>query len=101
VLNGPRIEKVPITAMEAFRSPLMGLFEKRRAAKFFRSADSPRGALRARAGRPPSRSYACRAREPAARGRVALSSASHGGQCSQHISNTCGRLAANFAATSF
>ena len=38
VLNGPRIEKVPITAMEAFRSPLMGLFEKRRAAKFFRSA---------------------------------------------------------------
>ena len=41
VLNGPRIEKVPITAMEAFRSPLMGLFEKRRAAKFFRSADVP------------------------------------------------------------
>ena len=38
VLNGPRIEKVPITGMEAFRSPLMGLFEKRRAAKFFRRA---------------------------------------------------------------
>ena len=38
VLNGPRIEKVPITGMEAFRSPLMGLFEKRRAAKFFRHA---------------------------------------------------------------
>ena len=36
VLNGPRIEKVPITGMEAFRSPLMGLFEKRRAALFFR-----------------------------------------------------------------
>ena len=39
VLNGPRIEKVPITGMEAFRSPLMGLFEKRRAAKFFRCAN--------------------------------------------------------------
>jgi len=38
VLNGPRIEKVPITGMEAFRSPLMGLFEKRRAALFFRRA---------------------------------------------------------------
>ena len=40
VVNNSRVEKVPITAMEAFRSPLMGLFEKRRAAKFFRCLGS-------------------------------------------------------------
>ena len=36
VVENGRVEKVPITTMEAVRSPLMGLFEKRRAAKFFR-----------------------------------------------------------------
>ena len=30
-----RIAKVPSTEMEAVRSPLMGLFEKRRAKRFF------------------------------------------------------------------
>lgn len=35
VLNKGRVEKVPATDWEALRSPLMGLFEKRRAAKFF------------------------------------------------------------------
>lgn len=30
-----KISKVPSTEMEAVRSPLMGLFEKRRAKKFF------------------------------------------------------------------
>lgn len=34
VLNKGRVEKVPATDWEALRSPLMGLFEKRRAAKF-------------------------------------------------------------------
>jgi Rab GDP dissociation inhibitor len=34
VLNQSRVEKVPATDWEALRSPLMGLFEKRRAAKF-------------------------------------------------------------------
>jgi len=34
VLNSSRVEKVPATDWEALRSPLMGLFEKRRAAKF-------------------------------------------------------------------
>ncbi|GJN12221.1 hypothetical protein PR202_ga30479 [Eleusine coracana subsp. coracana] len=31
----PKIQKVPSTDMEALKSPLMGLFEKRRAGKFF------------------------------------------------------------------
>ena len=35
VLNKQRVEKVPVTDWEALKSPLMGLFEKRRAAKFF------------------------------------------------------------------
>ena len=35
VLSKARVEKVPITDWEALKSPLMGLFEKRRAAKFF------------------------------------------------------------------
>nr|CAD1818215.1 unnamed protein product [Ananas comosus var. bracteatus] len=35
VLNKGKIHKVPATDMEALRSPLMGLFEKRRARKFF------------------------------------------------------------------
>ena len=35
VVENSKVEKVPITTMEAVRSPLMGLFEKRRAAKFF------------------------------------------------------------------
>lgn len=37
VMNANKVEKVPATAMEALKSPLMGFFEKRRAAKFFRS----------------------------------------------------------------
>ncbi len=36
VVNAGKVEKVPATAMEALKSPLMGFFEKRRAAKFFR-----------------------------------------------------------------
>ena len=36
VVNANKVEKVPATAMEALKSPLMGFFEKRRAAKFFR-----------------------------------------------------------------
>lgn len=35
VLQKSRVEKVPASDWEALRSPLMGLFEKRRAAKFF------------------------------------------------------------------
>lgn len=35
VFRDGRIAKVPATEMEAVRSPLMGLFEKRRAKKFF------------------------------------------------------------------
>lgn len=35
VYRDGRISKVPSTEMEAVRSPLMGLFEKRRAKKFF------------------------------------------------------------------
>jgi len=35
VLNKSRVEKVPASDWEALKSPLMGLFEKRRAAKFF------------------------------------------------------------------
>jgi len=35
VFNKGKIQKVPATDMEALRSPLMGLFEKRRARKFF------------------------------------------------------------------
>eukprot|EP00887_Chlorella_sp_A99_P005020 scaffold4.g5020.t1 len=35
VLSKGRVEKAPATDWEALRSPLMGLFEKRRAAKFF------------------------------------------------------------------
>ena len=35
VLNKGRVEKVPASDWEALRSSLMGLFEKRRAAKFF------------------------------------------------------------------
>jgi Rab GDP dissociation inhibitor len=35
VLNRGRVERVPATDMEALRSPLMGLFEKRRARSFF------------------------------------------------------------------
>ena len=36
VLNKEKVEKVPATSFEALKSPLMGFFEKRRAAKFFR-----------------------------------------------------------------
>jgi Rab GDP dissociation inhibitor len=35
VLARARVEKVPASDWEALKSPLMGLFEKRRAAKFF------------------------------------------------------------------
>ncbi|KAG8080848.1 hypothetical protein GUJ93_ZPchr0007g4116 [Zizania palustris] len=35
VFNKSKIHKVPSTDMEALKSPLMGLFEKRRAGKFF------------------------------------------------------------------
>ncbi|GAB4814512.1 hypothetical protein N2152v2_001558 [Parachlorella kessleri] len=35
VMNKGRVEKVPASDWEALKSPLMGLFEKRRAAKFF------------------------------------------------------------------
>lgn len=35
VYRDGKISKVPSTEMEAVRSPLMGLFEKRRAKKFF------------------------------------------------------------------
>jgi len=35
VFRDGRISKVPSTEMEAVRSPLMGLFEKRRARNFF------------------------------------------------------------------
>lgn len=35
VLNRGRVERVPATDMEALRSPLLGLFEKRRARSFF------------------------------------------------------------------
>lgn len=35
VYRDGRISKVPSTEMEAVRSPLMGLFEKRRARSFF------------------------------------------------------------------
>jgi Rab GDP dissociation inhibitor len=34
VLNREKVEKVPATSFEALKSPLMGFFEKRRAAKF-------------------------------------------------------------------
>jgi Rab GDP dissociation inhibitor len=47
VLNRGRVERVPATDMEALRSPLLGLFEKRRARSFFLyvqnyRADDPR-----------------------------------------------------------
>ena len=42
VLNKGRVEKVPATDYEALRSPLMGLFEKRRARSFFMCALCPR-----------------------------------------------------------
>ncbi|XP_058086457.1 guanosine nucleotide diphosphate dissociation inhibitor At5g09550-like [Magnolia sinica] len=35
VFNKGKVHKVPTTDMEALKSPLMGLFEKRRARKFF------------------------------------------------------------------
>lgn len=35
VLRNGRIAKVPATEMEAIKSPLLGLFEKRRARNFF------------------------------------------------------------------
>jgi Rab GDP dissociation inhibitor len=35
VYNKGKVYKVPATDVEALRSPLMGLFEKRRARKFF------------------------------------------------------------------
>eukprot|EP00735_Rhodelphis_limneticus_P005136 TRINITY_DN1686_c0_g1::TRINITY_DN1686_c0_g1_i1::g.17745::m.17745 TRINITY_DN1686_c0_g1::TRINITY_DN1686_c0_g1_i1::g.17745 ORF type:complete len:442 (+),score=159.19,sp/P50395/GDIB_HUMAN/59.12/0.0,GDI/PF00996.13/4.9e-207 TRINITY_DN1686_c0_g1_i1:62-1387(+) len=35
VMSGGRVEKVPATDSEALKSPLMGLFEKRRCGKFF------------------------------------------------------------------
>ncbi len=35
VLSKGRVERVPATDMEALRSSLMGLFEKRRARNFF------------------------------------------------------------------
>jgi Rab GDP dissociation inhibitor len=35
VLNKGKVHKVPATDFEALRSPLMGLFEKRRARNFF------------------------------------------------------------------
>lgn len=35
VFNKGKVHKVPATDMEALKSPLMGLFEKRRARKFF------------------------------------------------------------------
>lgn len=35
VYNSGKVEKVPATSFEALKSPLMGFFEKRRAAKFF------------------------------------------------------------------
>lgn len=35
VINKGKVYKVPATDMEALRSPLMGLFEKRRARNFF------------------------------------------------------------------
>ena len=35
VFRDGKISKVPSTEMEAVRSPLMGMFEKRRAKKFF------------------------------------------------------------------
>lgn len=35
VLNKGRVEKVPASDYEALRSPLLGLFEKRRARNFF------------------------------------------------------------------
>ena len=41
VLNKGRVEKVPATDYEALRSPLMGLFEKRRARSFFMCAPAP------------------------------------------------------------
>ena len=41
VLNKGRVEKVPATDYEALRSPLMGLFEKRRARSFFMCALRP------------------------------------------------------------
>lgn len=44
VLNRGRVEKVPATDYEALRSPLMGLFEKRRARSFFMCALGPRSA---------------------------------------------------------
>jgi len=42
VLNKGRVEKVPATDYEALRSPLMGLFEKRRARSFFMCAPALR-----------------------------------------------------------
>lgn len=36
VLKDGKVEKVPANSIEALKSPLMGFFEKRRAAKFFR-----------------------------------------------------------------
>jgi Rab GDP dissociation inhibitor len=46
VLNKGKVYKVPATDMEALRSPLMGLFEKRRARDFFMYVDQhPYGQL--------------------------------------------------------
>jgi Rab GDP dissociation inhibitor len=41
VLNKGRVEKVPATDYEALRSPLLGLFEKRRLRSFLLYADHP------------------------------------------------------------
>lgn len=41
VLNKNRVERVPATDFEALKSPLMGLFEKRRARNFFLCAPAP------------------------------------------------------------
>ena len=41
VLNKGRVEKVPATDYEALRSPLLGLFEKRRLRSFLLCAPDP------------------------------------------------------------
>ena len=41
VVTREKVEKVPATSFEALKSPLMGFFEKRRAAKFFRCGACP------------------------------------------------------------
>ena len=58
VLSKGRVEKVPATDYEALRSPLLGLFEKRRLRSFLLCAPPRRAAARLLFACPPSRDSA-------------------------------------------